>query len=359
MKKQFIDPRLKPEHINKAALVSVREGRLLVARSFGREKFYLPGGKVDAGESLEEALVREVREELACEVQAGSVRYYSTLSAQAEGKRAGKQVVLHCFTAVLEGEPTASEEIEELAWLGQEQGGELSSASQLVLAELARKSLVTNSPLNRKAVLFDLDDTLFYTRQAKWNQHRQTAKTFFNIDLKDETLQAYWGMPFEPMIELLYEGRGSNRERVEAYESLSQNFPKVPIEGARETVEALLGAGIAVGIVSSAVTEKIREELARHNFPLDALFTVQGADLSRAHKPDPAVFEDAVRLLRACGRTDITYVGDALMDEAAAYGAGFEFYAVTTGLFAPEDFESRTPVLGSITELPQRLGLVG
>lgn len=38
-------------NIAKSALISIRDGKLLVARSFGKEKFFLPGGKPDAGET--------------------------------------------------------------------------------------------------------------------------------------------------------------------------------------------------------------------------------------------------------------------------------------------------------------------
>lgn len=352
MEDKFLDPRLIADNINKAALVSIRDGKLLVGRSYNKDAFYLPGGKVDAGETVEEALVREIREELASGTAQESVRSYGTFTSQAHGKKAGKNVTMHCFTAILDGEPAPSEEVEELAWVGADEAGRVSSASQLVLEDLARKSLVTDSEKPNRAVLFDLDDTLFFTREAKWNQHRAVALKNWGIELTDDALRTHWGMPFEPMIALLYEGNGTDAERVAAYNEFSQDFPKIPIPGALETVTALLDRGVAVGIVSSAVTEKITEELTKNNFPVERFFTVQGADRSDFHKPDGRVFEDALKILRACGKIDITYVGDALMDEAAARDAGFKFFGLTTGLFSEEDFPAGTKILGSITELP-------
>ena len=50
----------------------VRDGRLLAARRTtppeAAGRWELPGGKVDAGESPDAALVREIREELGCAV---------------------------------------------------------------------------------------------------------------------------------------------------------------------------------------------------------------------------------------------------------------------------------------------------
>jgi ADP-ribose pyrophosphatase YjhB (NUDIX family) len=54
----------------------VHEGRLLVVRrgrSPGRGLWSVPGGRVERGESLEDAVVREVAEETGLAVRAGSV----------------------------------------------------------------------------------------------------------------------------------------------------------------------------------------------------------------------------------------------------------------------------------------------
>lgn len=61
-----------------------RDGRILIGRRRADQahplKWEFPGGKLDAGESPEEALVRELREELGIEAQAGAemMRYEFT-----------------------------------------------------------------------------------------------------------------------------------------------------------------------------------------------------------------------------------------------------------------------------------------
>ena len=59
-----------------AALIPV-QGRLFIAQRPPQKKFGLlwefPGGKVEAGESLEDSLIREIREELCWEIRVGGL----------------------------------------------------------------------------------------------------------------------------------------------------------------------------------------------------------------------------------------------------------------------------------------------
>ena len=55
-----------------------------------------------------------------------------------------------------------------------------------------------------KAILFDHDDTLVATIQAKWAQHKFIAKTFYGKDLQDDEIRLHWGKPYSVLIRLLY-----------------------------------------------------------------------------------------------------------------------------------------------------------
>ncbi|MEV0494493.1 NUDIX hydrolase [Streptomyces atratus] len=59
--------------IEKVARVHLDEGQLLTARTHGRDRFYLPGGKPEPGETLKQTLVREIREELGVTPDASTV----------------------------------------------------------------------------------------------------------------------------------------------------------------------------------------------------------------------------------------------------------------------------------------------
>lgn len=51
--------------------VAVVDGRLLLCRAKGSATSYLPGGHIEFGETGREALVREIREEMGVEAEAG------------------------------------------------------------------------------------------------------------------------------------------------------------------------------------------------------------------------------------------------------------------------------------------------
>ncbi|QNV40005.1 HAD hydrolase-like protein [Rothia amarae] len=338
-------------NIAKSALISIRDGKLLVARSFGKEKFFLPGGKPDAGETAKEALYREIREELSVGLHANSVRSWGTFTQQADGKAAGVQVEMACFTAELDGEPAPSEEIEEIAWVDASDREKLSAVAQLVLDDLVQKSLVVSGANSHRAVIFDLDDTLFFTIEAKWNHHRHVARESFGVELTDDVLREHWGKPFTEMIGFYYQNAASVEEMVAANAASRDLFPKKPIEGAREMVLSLLDDGVAVGVVTSTRTEWALGELEREGYPLNRLTMVQGSDLVDFHKPDPRVFDEILKIMRACGKTSLTYVGDALLDERAALDAGMKFVGLETGLYSHADFSENTPVLPDVSHL--------
>ena len=106
--------------IDKLAWVFIRDGKLLAVRSKGKELFYLPGGKRELGESDEQALLREIKEELAVDLVPSSIKYAQTFTAQADGKAAGVSVQLTCYFADYSGEMSPEAEIEELKFVDME-----------------------------------------------------------------------------------------------------------------------------------------------------------------------------------------------------------------------------------------------
>ena len=107
-----------------AAAAIVQDGRVLAARRVGPVDvaggWELPGGKVDPGETAVQAVVREIREELGCEVAV-----ISPLAGRATVKP-GYELTAH-VARILDGEATprehdavrwlAPEELEEVRWV--------------------------------------------------------------------------------------------------------------------------------------------------------------------------------------------------------------------------------------------------
>lgn len=113
----------------------VRDDRLLVVRTRGRDAFYLPGGKPEPGESLCRALRREVAEELGMVVDPATVAEAFVVHARAHGVP-GTALRMHCFAAEASGEPRPAREIAELAWVGPDARERCAPAVRQVLDRL-------------------------------------------------------------------------------------------------------------------------------------------------------------------------------------------------------------------------------
>ncbi|TNI19869.1 NUDIX hydrolase [Aeromonas salmonicida] len=128
--------------IDKLAWLTFKDQQLLCARSHGKAIYYIPGGKREAGESDEAALMREIEEELSVTLQADTLRLACEFSAQADGKPEGVQVRLRCYTGEASGAPVASAEIAELRWLDSRHLEQISPVSRLLFAWLAEQNFV-------------------------------------------------------------------------------------------------------------------------------------------------------------------------------------------------------------------------
>lgn len=101
--------------ITKAALLLFRgEGKskeLMFVRS-KKPFFVFPGGKQEEGESVEQALVREIKEELLCEL-----KDVSSLGKVNGATPDGREIEMYLYTATLVGKPVPTSEIKEIEWL--------------------------------------------------------------------------------------------------------------------------------------------------------------------------------------------------------------------------------------------------
>lgn len=103
--------------IDTLAWVLVRDRALLAVRANDKRKFYLPGGKREAGESDVAGLCREVREEVRVELDPMSFSLFTVLDEPADGYEDGRRVHMTVYTATYHGQLSPGAEITELAWL--------------------------------------------------------------------------------------------------------------------------------------------------------------------------------------------------------------------------------------------------
>ncbi len=99
----------------------VRDGRVLVvqrARPPAGGMWSLPGGVVETGETLIEAVQREVREETSIEIEPMALAgYRESITPDAEGRVERHFVILPFAARWLSGEPRLNEELSEARWV--------------------------------------------------------------------------------------------------------------------------------------------------------------------------------------------------------------------------------------------------
>jgi ADP-ribose pyrophosphatase YjhB (NUDIX family) len=98
-----------------------RNGQVLVvrrARKPALNLYTLPGGVVEAGEPLADAVVREVREETSLEIEpVGLAGHREVIERDAEG-RVERHFVIMSFAARWRGgEPVLNDELDDARWL--------------------------------------------------------------------------------------------------------------------------------------------------------------------------------------------------------------------------------------------------
>ena len=128
--------------IDKVAFLYLQDGKILSTRSKGKDKYYIPGGKREAGESDIETLVREVKEELSVDIIESSAKLYGVFEAQAHGKAEGVIVKMTCYIAEFTGEFKADSEIAEIVWLTTADMEAVSPVDKLIFADLKQKGLL-------------------------------------------------------------------------------------------------------------------------------------------------------------------------------------------------------------------------
>ncbi|RZJ57356.1 MAG: NUDIX domain-containing protein [Hymenobacter sp.] len=129
--------------IDKLAWLEIQGNRILLAKSYGKDKYYIPGGKRELGETDEQALLREIQEELTVRIDPRTLQFIGVFEAQAHGQPAGVLVKMTCYTGAYVGELQASAEIEVLKWFAYAERDQVVSVDKLIFDHLNQHSLLT------------------------------------------------------------------------------------------------------------------------------------------------------------------------------------------------------------------------
>lgn len=102
--------------IRKVALAVFKDKKMLQVRSYTQQSvFYTLGGKPKEGESDIEALKREVKEEIGCDIEKSSVNFLTHFEDVAHGKE-NTLVNIDMYIGKLIGEPVPSSEVVEIGY---------------------------------------------------------------------------------------------------------------------------------------------------------------------------------------------------------------------------------------------------
>lgn len=105
------------EDIHKASGIILKDRKVLVERSYGKEFFIHPGGKIESGETPKQALVRELMEEFQIKVDEEDLEFFGSYSAPAANS---PEVDVHMDIFMVKkwnGEIIPDSEVEEMCWL--------------------------------------------------------------------------------------------------------------------------------------------------------------------------------------------------------------------------------------------------
>jgi ADP-ribose pyrophosphatase YjhB (NUDIX family) len=120
------DPRAFPDRPYLAVSAAiVRDGKVLIvrrARPPAEGIYTLPGGAVETGETLAQAVLREVREETALTIEPVDLAGHREVIVRGQDNRVTRHFVVLCFAARwIAGEPELNKELSEARWMRPEE----------------------------------------------------------------------------------------------------------------------------------------------------------------------------------------------------------------------------------------------
>ncbi len=129
--------------IIKYGLIILKDGKFLINRKKGTTLFLMPGGKPEHNESIEDCLVREIKEEHTCSLVRESISFFGDFEDVAANEP-NTLVCIKLYLGTIVGAPSTSSEIEEQRWFGKHDDPQILSLiiRNKILPALVQKKVI-------------------------------------------------------------------------------------------------------------------------------------------------------------------------------------------------------------------------
>jgi phosphoglycolate phosphatase len=207
-----------------------------------------------------------------------------------------------------------------------------------------------------KAVLLDLDDTLFLTQEASFQMDNKVAQEMGYEPVTRKEYSQFWGMPIEESTVARFPGINLveflDRFSQVIKQSIEQGDLDILTNENKQALRELKKLGKRLFVVTSRRLMEVQHLLEPGHDLGEFIEKFYYLDNLPYHKPDPRVFSPFLSEYNFAPK-ECVYVGDSFGDAAAAKGAGLHFIATLEGgLRREEDFKDY-PVDLYIQEFPR------
>ena len=128
--------------IDKLALIEIKDRRILVSLNKGAKVWYTPGGQRENGESNEQALIREIKEELSVDIEPNTIKYFAWFEAPSHDRPDELLVRITCYTASYSGVLKPSAEIEKIDYFSYRQRFFVSTVDKSLFDDLKKRGFI-------------------------------------------------------------------------------------------------------------------------------------------------------------------------------------------------------------------------
>ena len=133
---------MKVQNIEHVSLLDIKNKKLLLCLTTGRDEWQLPGGKPENGETEEQTLIRECKEEICIDIKPDTIRHFETITGEINTKNGRMPVRIKIYTADFDGQIIPDNEIREAKYLSYDEIDHTSDMGWKYLKKLKTKGLI-------------------------------------------------------------------------------------------------------------------------------------------------------------------------------------------------------------------------